>query len=971
MRRLTVNRQKMVDRGKSMIWIVEKDGIVKKNKEDITVKEAGQKAYGLCKMPTLWTLPFFIIDKEFYLNVCEMNTDIINKYSDNILKTLQNIGMKEKVIIRSSGEFEGMDERGRYESVIVEKENVIQALIRLVEQLREYEELRKTGIPFVVQAYIERKVLGHLSNERRFSKEKRDFIYEYVDCEKKSVIPDKISLRNWRKTYDIENAVKEELIYNRDIKDVLKIVSAYYYYDLRRVHVEFVADNHRLYLVQCDHEVENKEGVNPEEYNISMEAVVNFAPQVLRKISAYDRGKYKKIDNVFIYQDIGEQTPPLYILDDRDTLEELKQGSVTRELRDDIKGLLKSSVVIRTNIISEEKRETQLSMRSNELRNYQETKKFLVHASKTFAQEGIDNYIFILHNFIPAQIAAFVNAKPMEQTVEIQALWGLPEGLYYNAHDRITIFTKTNDVERMNKEKFEIILEPVFKEKFIAPDEKGEWVVKKLRPPYDWRITITDIDMIKDIAYRARKITEHVGTELSIMWFIGIDESYYKTSNMPWYHEKCDRNSFYDTKTSERYRKKYFYEKEYVIQNEEDLKKLEHMNLAEVGIVRIQPNDDKTLRSKEFIKNVGTFCSQNNINIFLEGSVLAHTYYQLLNTGANVICAHEMKEKQDKIEYNKLVRDNIPQIIRENGEKVVCVCIKKEGLICELKNKIVEEAYEVFEAEEDTEIIEELADLAEVCEALESKLFLLNENKQIIDNVVEGNIFKFQIDINEQFKQQKAEVLDGENWTITLERKKSLIQLDLIVGDKKEREIKEEISQPDNEKREILEYSFELLKTNDKKKNQELLKNIKKITEEILKKIHCNKSDYMDIKEKKKLKKGAFEKGYVLLKTSANQHLEEGLKTIDFIGDPKDIYELSHPIKTDIDELRDDRMLIRLKIPAFTTQTQVWLTQEKVINRLGGKVRIQISIKQTTIILAISVIRDEYKQLELDWDNEM
>ena len=30
-----------------MIWIVEKDGIVKKKRADITVKEAGQKAYGV------------------------------------------------------------------------------------------------------------------------------------------------------------------------------------------------------------------------------------------------------------------------------------------------------------------------------------------------------------------------------------------------------------------------------------------------------------------------------------------------------------------------------------------------------------------------------------------------------------------------------------------------------------------------------------------------------------------------------------------------------------------------------------------------------------------------------------------------------------------------------------------------------------------------------------------------------------
>ena len=64
---------------------------------------------------------------------------------------------------------------------------------------------------------------------------------------------------------------------------------------------------------------------------------------------------------------------------------------------------------------------------------------------------------------------------------------------------------------------------------------------------------------------------------------------------------------FYDAKTSGRYRKKYFYQKPYVIQSEEDLNKLENMDLTEIGIVRIQPNDDKTLRSKEIYQKCREF----------------------------------------------------------------------------------------------------------------------------------------------------------------------------------------------------------------------------------------------------------------------------------------------------------------------------------------------------------------------------
>ena len=179
-------------------------------------------------------------------------------------------------------------------------------------------------------------------------------------------------------------------------------------------------------------------------------------------------------------------------------------------------------------------------------------------------------------------------------------------------------------------------------------------------------------------------------------------------------------------------------------------------------------------------------------------------YYLYSSTRANVICAREIKEKQEKIEYNKLVRDLIPQIIRDNGETVGCVCIQKEGLICEIKNKIVEEAYEVFEASEKEDIIEELADLAEVSEALENRLFLLNENKKSIDIDMEGSIFEFRADVREQCKQQKMKVVEGKNWTITFERKKSIFQIDIIVGDKKEKEIQEEKTVSDEEKKTLL-----------------------------------------------------------------------------------------------------------------------------------------------------------------------
>lgn len=67
-------------------------------------------------------------------------------------------------------------------------------------------------------------------------------------------------------------------------------------------------------------------------------------------------------------------------------------------------------------------------------------------------------------------------------------------------------------------------------------------------------------------------------------------------------------------------------------------------------------------------------------------------------------------------EYNKLVRDRIPEIIQENGLEYQVVTLTKEEYCQALKQKLIEEAQEAAEAND--ELIAELADLYEVIDAL-------------------------------------------------------------------------------------------------------------------------------------------------------------------------------------------------------------------------------------------------------------
>ena len=67
--------------------------------------------------------------------------------------------------------------------------------------------------------------------------------------------------------------------------------------------------------------------------------------------------------------------------------------------------------------------------------------------------------------------------------------------------------------------------------------------------------------------------------------------------------------------------------------------------------------------------------------------------------------------------YGKLVRDNIPEIIRQNGEEPIIRVLSSDDYKKELEKKLFEEYKEVLEAQGD-ERIEELADLLEVIIAL-------------------------------------------------------------------------------------------------------------------------------------------------------------------------------------------------------------------------------------------------------------
>lgn len=84
-----------------------------------------------------------------------------------------------------------------------------------------------------------------------------------------------------------------------------------------------------------------------------------------------------------------------------------------------------------------------------------------------------------------------------------------------------------------------------------------------------------------------------------------------------------------------------------------------------------------------------------------------------------------------KKEYNKLVRDNIPQIIENKGSKPIIRILDEEDYKIELEKKLYEEYQEVVGAQTSEDRIEELADMIEVISSL------ANIENKTLDDVVE------------------------------------------------------------------------------------------------------------------------------------------------------------------------------------------------------------------------------------------
>jgi len=705
--------------------------------DDICRENVGTKAYGLSAIPSNWTLPFLVISPKMYGTYIDcQNIELIKKlWYGSVINALyaMHFDLSKKLFLRSNMSSEGLDERGRYESYECCFETLFETIKVYFDHIK-YLNVESEGVPILIQQYSQVTALGHVSNERRLSKEHRDWKGEVEQTDwNGTLIPlskeFSISLRNWRRKIII-NEHDSSFLNCSSLKNItrsLELPCAWATNQQLRIHFEWVFDGKYIYIVQADQEQDY--GINPivqfkAHYHSNKKF---FIPKVLHLLSSEDRNKYSrysKVCNPLIYSDLGLKTAPIYILDNKNEILKLINGEVSEQLASDLNDLASNHLVIRTDIEADDQISKQMLPRTDDVRNKNDAIDWLINKSRKLCLDCKDDlsFIFILHNFIPSISSAFAYAEPNNRNVLIESLWGLPEGLYYYTHDKHIVDTKHIDLSAVTISDISVAKKTInAKNNFIFSDANGKWIYNQVSPDYIWKLAILRESWLKEIAINTRRISEYVGTSISVMWFVGVDSNVYDCNVFPWYHEYFK----YDTAARQANRKKHRNELSYAICKNTDIEKLRQTvqsdNRKNIKYLLLMPVENNMIRSKEFIKEVGEIACNLGAVVILEGGVLSHAYYQLKSTGAAIELKNPFDNIVSNVKHGKLVRDKIPNKIQSGGEIAIINKLSDNDLIEQLKIKLIEEAFEVLDAENTDDLIQELADVLEVVDSIIEK----------------------------------------------------------------------------------------------------------------------------------------------------------------------------------------------------------------------------------------------------------
>lgn len=604
------------------------------------------------------------------------------------------------LIVRSNAREEGLDQRGLFQSIRCD--GTVEAIVSAAEQV--FEDAFAGGISspmgLVVQVHCPPTLRGYFSNARRVSEGMRRWVCE-IDPSgvlETETMPTLLKCRVEKARLSDEQEIM--CSNRRELVEGLRSVGRYFYERKERRLLEWVWDGSRLWIVQNDRAVDPP-GESPELASLAQAPPIDATRlRQFKPFSSADAKRWQKLRCVETFRSIELPTTPLFVLHGANKINQLAKTGTLAGLTSDLKELTKAPLVIRTDIAGQT---VLFANRTDCLSRPRAAQLFMRDTARELSKGGVHpkQICFIAHRFIPAHASAFSMATANRNRVSVDALWGLPDGLEFCAHDSFEVDNRSGEIVGRKIR---------HKSTFLAALPDNSWKTLSLGAPWDWKPSLDD-RMVRDIAALSAKVAGKLDKTVVIMWFARVPSGSGHPELIPWRYTTEDGPRQVELGIGA-----YFLRKPFYVRNVDDIERL-NLQIEPVSSVILQP-DGPHLRDKAFLENLGAVVQARGFRIDLEGSPLSHTYYVLKRTGAHVSSVDPIKQQSVRRRFAKLVRDRVPVRIQRQGEKVIATNLPEAELLDVLRAKMVEEAMEVLSAPSADAIQEEMADVLEVLIAL-------------------------------------------------------------------------------------------------------------------------------------------------------------------------------------------------------------------------------------------------------------
>jgi predicted house-cleaning noncanonical NTP pyrophosphatase (MazG superfamily) len=646
----------------------------------------GVKAVGLARLDGSWTPDFFAIEVGIYQNLYD--TGFISAISAK----LTSLGYcPDGVLIRSSAAGETLEKRGAFDSERAEATAVaVIDRIRTMTEAVESQDCPHLG--FVVQRWLSGAATGHLSNERRVSREARGWLCEVE-------LPIEGEDKSFRFRVDSRTRGREDLMCAswEELAAVLRTVARRMHKGGERFHLEWVWDSERVWIVQCD--MEEPESGTPPGSAWRVHNAIPLGDLIHFRSVPANASPFPKIEHVRVFRECALPSGDIRVLSGAKIIERLAHGALSNALRHDLRELIKAPIVVRTDFRASRECPELLSRRTDTCSTLEQLESFLVDVAKAAIDGGCPprDLAFIAHRFMLARACAMSFGRVGSSRVRIDATWGIPDGLLFYPHDSFAVDVDTGNVDRYLRCKTD----------FIDVAEDGSWRARAAGSDWDWRPSLTEEEASR-IAAMTVAVTDHVGKDLEVMFFVGGDGA--TDSVIPWFFGASGREVA-DVQAATGY----YVGERVTITNPADLAALDHRQSSSLGrvIILLRPTIE-LLRSRDFLREVASVAKHRRLPIELEGSQLSHAYYLLEDAGVAIRCRNPWRTPDRRRSFGKLVRDFVPVKIQRRGELASTYAADRAELGELVKAKVIEEAFEYYWSEDNLAEIEELADLFEL-----------------------------------------------------------------------------------------------------------------------------------------------------------------------------------------------------------------------------------------------------------------